>query len=68
VSGGKKVDRYHVGGGKQGPDIRVADDRDIPCYPANGNSPQMSNKAWNHKSQPDKTSTQPRLEVGIKQE
>jgi hypothetical protein len=48
VSGGKKVGRYHVRRGKHGPDIRVADDRDIPCYPANSYSPQMSNKAWNH--------------------
>ena len=40
-----KDDRYHVHLGKAGPFIPVSDDRDIPCYLANGYSLQMSDGA-----------------------
>lgn len=40
--------RYHVSLTKQGPDIPLADYRDIPEYLANGYSLRMSNLEMNH--------------------
>ena len=42
-------ERYHVSLTKQGPDIPLADDRDIPEYLANGYSLRMSREGENHK-------------------
>jgi hypothetical protein len=42
-------DRYHVSLTRQGPDIPLANPRDIPEYLANGYSLRMSNNAQKHK-------------------
>jgi hypothetical protein len=42
-------DRYRVSLTRQGPDIPLADDRDIPEYLANGYSLRMSREDENHK-------------------
>jgi hypothetical protein len=42
-------DRYHVSLTRQGPDIPLANPRDIPEYLANGYSLRMSNTAQKHK-------------------
>jgi hypothetical protein len=43
-----KDNRYHVCLGKEGPYIPISDDRDIPCYLANGYSLRMSNRDESH--------------------
>jgi hypothetical protein len=43
-----KDNRYRVSLGDEGPYIPISDDRDIPCYLANGYSLRMSNGAKNY--------------------
>jgi hypothetical protein len=40
--------RFRVSLGDEGPSIPISDDRDIPCYLANGYSLRMSDSAESH--------------------
>jgi hypothetical protein len=44
-----KDNRYHVSLGDEGPYIPISDDRNIPCYLANGYFLRMSNRAESRK-------------------